>query len=102
MDLPQLSQVGIGGILCLLILKEVFSFLKTKNHFKQEDLPEGEVPVWYVGKSLERSIDRLSANIDKLNEALQEMHSDINETKTGMKTIHEMVRDISRERNRIY
>lgn len=35
--MPEWKDVGIGGLLCLLVLREVFNFLKTRGMEKSRD-----------------------------------------------------------------
>ena len=98
MDLARLPELGIGGILVLLILKEVFGFLKNKNYSKRTDAPEESLaPNWFVSRSLERSITDLSRSVDKLAQSLEDMHEDIKETKSGMISIRESILSLSNE-----
>ena len=82
---PILTQVGIGGVLAVLILREVFGFLSKRSkrevdlaaldqrvsdlwdwHNKED--PATGVKVWYVRASLENAIEKLAENIEKMTE----------------------------------
>ncbi len=90
-----LAQLGVAGILIYLFLKEMFSYLKSKDERKKNgghspatndmfnllrgiestvrDLhnwhdakDEDQVFVWYVRKSLERQIEKLAGAVEKM------------------------------------
>lgn len=77
------TDLGVGGIIVILVLKEVFTFLKFKKNGWQEQISDlhkwhnqrdrDGVPVWYVRHSLEDSINRLSKNIAIQNDLLKEL-----------------------------
>ena len=87
----SLTELGIGGILALLILKEVFNFLKTrklngesgkiakifeltKDIFDMHNQKDNDgVYVWYVRRSLEEAIIKLAENIDKQTICFREL-----------------------------
>lgn len=97
-DISQLiTQLGMAGLLIYLFLKEMFSFLKSREEKRRnngtsttaemfkllhniEDLSrdlhnwhdakdEDQVFVWYVRKSLERHIEKLANAVEKMSEA---------------------------------
>ncbi len=55
-DLNFLSNLGVGGLLCWLVLKEVFSFLKTKN--KGDDANK-DMQSWLLNREMEKAISAL-------------------------------------------
>jgi hypothetical protein len=80
-----LTQLGVGGILVVLVLREVFNFLAKRNGEKGDAHPhecvecrkmveqlfkmhdktdEDGVYVWYVRKSLEAAISKLGDAIE--------------------------------------
>lgn len=92
-----LTQLGVGGIFVILVLREVFSFisrLKAKGDtpakdeltalardiklridelYKWHDVrDEDQVPVWYLRKSFERELVQLRGALDKLQQATQQ------------------------------
>ena len=104
-DLPLLAeaglgdlvtQLGVGGIFAIIILREVFGFLAKKRDKNggssaQTDMftllraieagtaelvrlhdvkDEDGVPVWYVRKSLERQIERLVMGVASMTKAV--------------------------------
>lgn len=44
--MPEWKDVGIGGLLALLVLREVFNFLKTKKNGKPTTAGEQSVEFW--------------------------------------------------------
>ena len=91
-------QVGIGGTLALLVLREVFAFLKGRsaqasNECQRQlqdlwdwhNLADDEgVKVWYVRKSLERSIDALAENVKHQTEMLEALKHEIQRGGQGL------------------
>lgn len=94
-DSGILSELGIGAVLVLLVLREVFSFLGRRNgnssgkmtekdmrslqrqvadlhHWHEKEDGDG-VKVWYMRPSLEKAIDRLTAAIEHQLEAYGEL-----------------------------
>lgn len=96
-----ISQLGIGGIIVYLFMKEMFTYLKSRDERKKNgsagtliptdifsilrdiqamsrDLhhwhnakDEDQVFVWYVRKSLERQIEKLATAVDKMGRAAE-------------------------------
>lgn len=100
----QLLQVGAGGMFALFVLREVFSFLKermrTQNN-SQLDLiarevhelhewhavtDEDGVKIWYLRRSLENAIEKLTHNLDMQTQLLREMVLSMKETRSDMET----------------
>lgn len=104
------TQIGIGGIIALLVLREVFGFLRGRNgsgKITSDDLRRirkaleqihdlwewhnvsdaDGVKLWYVRRSLEESMDQLSKNISKQTEVLSEMLRSINENRSDIKVL---------------
>ena len=105
METEFFTQIGMGGIVTLLIIKEIFTFLKTRlgsderrigfdeilaltrdlhEWHKQKD--SDGVFIWYVRQSLEDAIVKLSENISLQTEMqrdqifiMKEMRQDIKE-----------------------
>ena len=95
--MENLQEVGIVGILVLLVLKEVFSFIKEKkkNGIFNSDLylkqfaimckqssdihriitkeDDAGIKTIYAAKGLGTAIVNLSSNIDKQTEAIREL-----------------------------
>lgn len=83
-----LTEVGVAGVLALLILDKVFAFVKKRNGGDQgrliKDLwdwhnvhdTEG-VKLWYVRKSLEDAIKQLADNIGVQTSVLRKMHEEL-------------------------
>ena len=91
------TQLGVGGIFAIIILREVFGFLAKKrdkngSSTAQTDMftllraieggtaelvrlhdvkDEDGVPVWYVRKSLERQIERLVVGVAGMTKAVE-------------------------------
>ncbi len=93
-----LTQLGVGGILIFLFMKQMFEYLKSRDDKKKNgnrseatgdifallrnieaqtrDLhnwhdakDEDQVFVWYVRKSLERQIEKLAGAVEKMSAA---------------------------------
>lgn len=111
----QLLQVGAGGMFALFVLREVFSFLKermrTQNN-SQLDLiarevhemyewhavtDEDGVKVWYVRRSLENALEKLSHTLDAQTQLLREMVLILKDTRNEMDAVIRETREIHRE-----
>lgn len=78
-----LTQVGVGGILAILILREVFGFLKNKKNnpgtgvVSATDFREFQREVQYVStckqivKRLDERFDTVCNKLDKLDDFLR-------------------------------
>lgn len=84
-------QLGVGGILAILVLREVFSFLRSRGNnnidltaeircvktridelYRWHDVrDEDGTPIWYRRASMTRSIERLTSSISELERAVQ-------------------------------
>ena len=100
----QLLQVGAGGIFALFVLREVFSFLKERMRSQsssQMDLiakevhelhewhavtDEDGVKIWYLRRSLENAIEKLTNNLDLQTQLLREMVLSMKETRSDMES----------------
>ena len=56
-DVNWLSNLGVGGLLCWLVLKEVFAFLKTKN--SGEGDANKVLQSWMANREMEKAITQL-------------------------------------------
>ena len=91
--MEHLTELGVGGIITLLVLKEVFAFVSKKRNGnidflklarKIEDLwewhnvtdPATGGKIWYVQQSLEKAIEKLANNVELQTQILQRMASD--------------------------
>ena len=121
--MDTLTQIGVGGIFAILILREVFAFLhrrEAKNGTKewvgkidkmfdwQNVFDDEGVPIWYVRKSLEEAIRKLSSSIGVLHgvireqnaltsrmiERIESLHGDIRELRTGQIEIEQILRSL--------
>lgn len=103
--MDQLTQLGVGGIFCVMVLREVFAFLgKRRNgngsngHRRMADQVAGlwrmhdkvdadGVPMWYVPRGLERAIDKLSANLDTQTNVLRDLAVEVREARREIEGI---------------
>lgn len=96
-----LTDLSVGAILAVLVIREVLGFLKDRRNSKngqETDLPrmarqlddlhqwhsltdEEGVKVWYVRRSLEDAIRELSSNIRAQTEVLQNLVLESRETR---------------------
>lgn len=63
MSPQEVTQLGMGGLLIWLFLRELFAFLKTKN---------GKENIKYL-EHIEMSVEKISENIARQTEILSEM-----------------------------
>lgn len=111
----QFLQVGAGGLFALLVLREVFGFLKEKvraqsnlvidNMAKQiQELHEWHavtdedgVKIWYLRRSLENAIEKLTSNLDIQTQLLREMVLILKDSRKEMDAVIRETREIHRE-----
>lgn len=109
----QLLQVGAGGMFALFVLREVFSFLKerlrTQNNTQLDIMAkqlqelhewhavtdEDGVKIWYLRRSLENAIEKLTNNLDIQTQLLREMVLSMKEQRSDMDSF---MREQRRER----
>jgi len=100
----QLLQVGAGGMFALFVLREVFSFLKERLRCQNNTVldimakeihelhewhavtDEDGVKIWYLRRSLENAIEKLTHNLDMQTQLLREMVLSMKETRSDMET----------------
>lgn len=105
----QLLQLGVGGLFAILVIREVFSFLKERTrcqnnkqlermahqihelHQWHDVTDEDGVRVWYVRRSLEQAIEKLTLTLDAQTQLLRELTMSLQETR---RDIDEMRRDV--------
>lgn len=98
----QLLQIGAGGLFALLILREVFGFLKEKVRAQSNTVidimakqinelhewhavtDEDGVKIWYLRRSLENAIEKLTNNLDIQTQLLRELVMSMKETRSDM------------------
>ena len=111
----QLLQVGAGGLFALLVIREVFSFLKERvrcsgntmlEHMAKQIhemhewhavTDEDGVKVWYVRRSLENALEKLSHTLDAQTQLLREMVLILKDTRNEMDAVIRETREIHRE-----
>ena len=109
----QLLQVGAGGMFALFVLREVFSFLKERMRAQNNTLidimarevhelhewhavtDEDGVKIWYLRRSLENAIEKLTNNLDLQTQLLRELVLSVKETRSDMDSF---IRDQQRKR----
>lgn len=106
-----LMQLGVGGIFAMMVLRQVLDFLKSKEVtgskkggciFEDEDrrrarelhqwhaLTDSDgVKVWYVRKSLDDAVLKLSENVESQTEILRELMRLQNETNQELVRLRE-------------
>ena len=111
----QFLQVGAGGLFALLVLREVFGFLKEKvraqsnlvidNMAKQiQELHEWHavtdedgVKIWYLRRSLENAIEKLTSNLDIQTQLLREMVLILKDSRNAIDAVIRETRKIDRQ-----
>lgn len=100
----QLLQVGAGGMFALFVLREVFSFLKERLRCQNNALfelmakqihelhewhavtDEDGVKIWYLRRSLENAIEKLTSNLDLQTQLLRELVMSMKETRSDVES----------------
>ena len=104
----QWAEVGIGGAVAILVLKEVFNFIKEMrkdNSCVDDDKErrrinnkiealyewhnvkdENGVPIWYHRPQAERIIEKMAENIATQTEVLKDLSREI-------RSLHDKVKD---------
>lgn len=111
----QLLQLGAGGLFALLVIREVFGFLKERvrcnsnvtieqmakevheMHEWHAVTDEDGVKVWYIRRSLENTLDKLSHTLDAQTQLLKEMVLILKDTRNEMDAVIRETREIHRE-----
>jgi hypothetical protein len=111
----QLLQLGAGGLFALLVLREVFGFLKERVRYTHNTAleqmakevhemhewhavtDEDGVKVWYIRRSLENTLDKLSHTLDAQTQLLKEMVLILKDTRNEMDAVIRETREIHRE-----
>lgn len=86
-----MMQLGVGGIFAILVIREVFTFLRSRVD-KSSDLDvvvrdvkirvdelyrwhdvrdEDGTPIWYIRSSMTRSVEQLARSISELETAVR-------------------------------
>ena len=86
---PEWTSIGMVGVLALLLVREVFAFLKSSPGKFESGKAIGQ---------LENEIARLSASISGLNEALTSI---LVETRATQAEVREIRRDIDELKGRL-
>lgn len=107
-----LTQVGVGGIFTVLVLREVFNFLSSKKNGRTSDdikqmirqvdtlyrwhdkEDEEGVKIWYVRLSLEKALMKLAESIELQTKIFKELSLDVAESKEGIKQIRKEMTEI--------
>jgi hypothetical protein len=84
------SQLGVGAVVALLLLKEVFAYMK----FKDSDGPRIMQNILrkiekqdYEHDGIVKSVEKLTDAIDRQTEVMQNMYFDIRETKRDVEDL---------------
>lgn len=96
--MENLAELGVGGILCMLILQTVLPYFKEKMQSSNEDCTKAEVtlneiaastqamsailvktdsdglPLCYTPRSLTTAIESLAAGIEKLSDKVERLN----------------------------
>ena len=102
----MITSVGVGGIFAILIIREVFGFLKsrrgsdsdrqakimealarqTKDLWDWHNVADTDgVKVWYVRRSSEEAIIKLTTAIENMNVIFHDLARDIRDVKSLVK-----------------
>ncbi len=89
---PQWIEVGVGAIIAIMLLREVFGYLLKKKstegmtnmeaqiddlHKWHDISDENGVKKWYVPRSMERSMDKLIEAVDRNTKVQEEVLREI-------------------------
>lgn len=107
-------QLGVAGILIYLLIKEMFSFLKSRNgsstpptkleeriermddriedlHVWHSQTDEDGVKIWYVRRSLEEAVDKLSLAITSQTTVMQALAAKLNSVQNEVKRLEDKI-----------
>lgn len=104
----DISQLTAGGVLALLVIREVFSFLKARKNGNGKSRPLTGNPFRVDLGSVEAKLDKLAAAIDGLLEAqartnrcLDDLAHSGDKTRQAISELHESIRYLEKaERKR--
>lgn len=113
MVITPIMELGVGGIFAILVIREVLGFLRSRKNGGYPDRKIAEihnwiedlwnwhnvtdndgVKIWYVRRSLEDAIRKLSDNIDVQTKAFQEMVNEMKATRRNLNLIEQDVREL--------
>ena len=114
----SLTEMGIGGVFALMVLREVFSFLKAKRANPEDKMGELDkkidkilkqtddlwqwhsvtdsdgVKLWYLKPSLEKTIGSLADNIGRQTQVLQGMLNEIKDSKREIDRLESAIKEV--------
>ncbi|PIR17593.1 MAG: hypothetical protein COV46_03540 [Deltaproteobacteria bacterium CG11_big_fil_rev_8_21_14_0_20_49_13] len=107
------TELGVGGIFAVLVIREVLNFLRIRKNGGYPDRKFSEmynwvedlwnwhnvtdndgVKIWYVRRSLEDAIRKLSDNIDVQTKAFQEMVNEMKATRRDLSLVEQDIREL--------
>jgi len=89
----DLSQVAMGGVVALLVIKEVFAFIKTRSDVDDKKLlkdlwdwhnvsdPETGAKIWYRQAGVETSMDKLADALAHMDQSMTLICSELKQTR---------------------
>jgi len=105
-----IEQLTLGGVVAVLVIREVLDFLRDHRNNKKNDKPDGEmhqqlhdlwawhdvrdedgIPVWYMRRSLETALTSLVAEMKTTNSLMRE---NIKDGHTLRQNIRELVEKV--------
>jgi hypothetical protein len=112
--MDDLTQLGIGGLTAVLVIREVLTFLRDRRNSQGNDdndanlstlcqqvgelhqwhsVTDGNgVKVWYVRRSLEEAIRELATNIRTQTDILKELMRETKGTRREVERLHDASR----------
>ena len=82
---PEITQIGAIGIITIFLIKEVFSYLRTKKTNQNNSSYKKDI----AGINL-----KLTNHITGIEGKIDDIERDVRETKTDIKLIQKDIRDI--------
>ncbi len=89
MDMTQLGNLGVGGLVAIWVLSVVFKFLNTRAALKNNDVGD-------IFKSLADIFTNLSTNIGKQTEVLTEIKLNTTVSTEVLRGLTQEVRELKR------
>ena len=93
----QMSQIGVGGIIALMLLREVFSFLKTRSTLQPEvwKTEIHDIHKWVNRHAVldSKALEKVSETLETQTFLMKEMIFEMKETRKDVDSIRDRIKD---------
>lgn len=68
-----LSQLGVGGLLALLLVREVLGFLGKRKAASNGGHDTKEIPAWFVNEKFVQVVERITRTLENQEKLLERL-----------------------------